>query len=108
MATVETCSPELTTADIAKQRDNHPSAAIRWITRGACLRNGNRIKLRAIRTPGGWRVRQEWLDEFLAVLTNDRQEPDSVLVGERTRRGLSLMRRAQLDRVDRALAAEGY
>jgi hypothetical protein len=44
----------------------------RQILHGAKLRNGSRQKLRAIRTPGGWVLTREAIDEFLAVLTADR------------------------------------
>jgi hypothetical protein len=49
-----------------------PSAATRWITDGVALRDGQRLKLKAIRLPGGYRTTEQWLDEFVAALTRDR------------------------------------
>jgi hypothetical protein len=44
--------------------------------RGALLLDGSPLFLRYIALPGGYRVKQEWLDEFLDVLTADRQRAD--------------------------------
>jgi hypothetical protein len=73
MVTTETC-PEiyLSPADISRTLGNHPSAAVRWMRRGAVLSNGDRLFLRFVRLPGGYRVKPEWLDAFLAALTEDR------------------------------------
>jgi hypothetical protein len=60
---------------IGRELDCHPSAPLRWITRGAQLATGERVKLLAVRTPGGWRVQREDLDAFLAILTTDRLPP---------------------------------
>jgi hypothetical protein len=49
-----------------------PSAATRWIVSGAALRDGTRLKLKAIRLPGGFRTTRQWLDEFIEALTRDR------------------------------------
>jgi hypothetical protein len=67
----------LTPGAIARELGVHPSAPLRWIQRGALLSSGDRVKLTALRTPGGWRVRREDLDQFLRVLTADRLPPDS-------------------------------
>ena len=50
----------------------HISTMIRWATRGARLRDGSRMRLRAIKTPGGWRSCAAWVDEFFDALTRDR------------------------------------
>jgi hypothetical protein len=50
----------------------HPSSLTRQILRGAKLRDGSRLRLRAIKTPGGWVLTREAIDEFLAALTADR------------------------------------
>jgi hypothetical protein len=73
MATVQT-SPEsyLAPADISRILGNHPSAPVRWMRRGTVLSDGTRLFLRFVRLPGGYRVKPEWLDEFLAALTADR------------------------------------
>jgi hypothetical protein len=108
MATAAIEKAYLAPADIARRLNNHPSAAIRWITRGAVLSNGQRLKLRALRSPGGWLVKPEWLDEFLQSLTEDRQLAGDESASPRPRPRLSAQRRAELERVDRALASEGY
>ena len=75
-----------------------PSAVTRWILAGAALRDGTRLKLKAIRLPGGFRTTQEWVDEFIETLTRDRTGASmpSEAVGERARRA------------EMALAAEGW
>ncbi len=62
----------LTCSQIAHLLGLHPSAPQRWIMKGSVLSSGAREKLQALATPGGWRVKREWLDHFLAVLTADR------------------------------------
>jgi hypothetical protein len=52
----------------------HLSSAIRWITRGVKARNGQRIRLRALKTPGGWLSCSDWLLEFFEQQTLDRME----------------------------------
>jgi hypothetical protein len=65
----------LSPSHIARILNCHPSAPVRWIQGGSLLSSGVRLKLQAVRTPGGWRVRREWLDQFLAALTADRSRP---------------------------------
>jgi hypothetical protein len=74
MATIET-RPKLylAPADIARELDRHPSAVVRWMRQGAILSDGTRLFLRFVRLPGGYRVRPEWLNEFLSGLTADRK-----------------------------------
>ena len=50
----------------------HPASGSRWILRGKKLSDGSVIRLRATRTPGGLRVRDEDMDEFLEAITADR------------------------------------
>ncbi len=50
----------------------HISSCCRWIQKGIRLRSGERLRLRAIRTPSGWLCSRTWMDEFLAALTRDR------------------------------------
>jgi hypothetical protein len=49
-----------------------PGTMIRWINKGAKLRGGGRLKLRATRSPGGWLTSEAWIREFLDALTADR------------------------------------
>jgi hypothetical protein len=65
----------LTPVVIARTHDCHPSAVVRWIQKGTPLSTGSRLRLAAVRTPGGWRVRPEDLEQFLEVLTADRLCP---------------------------------
>jgi hypothetical protein len=50
----------------------HTSSLVRWIKRGTRRRDGSRIRLRAVRAPGGWRTTEDWLSEFYGALTRDR------------------------------------
>jgi hypothetical protein len=51
-----------------------PAAILRWIRAGVKTKDGRRIKLQAIRTPGGWLTRADWIDAFLDSLTCDGAE----------------------------------
>jgi hypothetical protein len=53
-------------------RPVHVATVTRWIIQGARLRDGTRLRLRAVRLPGRWVVEPEAVDEFLATLTADR------------------------------------
>jgi hypothetical protein len=71
-------SASLTTTDIALKCGCHPSAPVRWIQRGAMLSDGRRLKLRATRLPGSWRVCRGDLEQFLDALTRDRQHETDI------------------------------
>jgi hypothetical protein len=49
-------------------RPLHVSAAHRWIITGIRAANGTRVKLRAVRLPGGFMTTAAWMKEFLAAL----------------------------------------
>jgi hypothetical protein len=53
-------------------RPIHPASIIRWIVDGVRLTNGARLRLRAARWPGGWRIADDDLDDFVAAVTADR------------------------------------
>jgi hypothetical protein len=53
------------------------STATTWITRGIKSRNGDRIRLRALRLPAGWMTSHDWLLEFFEALTLAAVEADS-------------------------------
>jgi hypothetical protein len=84
----------LTTSQVAHILGCHPSACVRWIQKGTLLSDGVRLKLEALATPGGWRVRREWLDAFLERITVDRagtpnttpETPKSIPKSERVAR----------------------
>jgi hypothetical protein len=50
----------------------HNSTWIRWATKGVRLSNGSRLRLRALKSPGGWRCCEAWAQEFFDALTADR------------------------------------
>jgi hypothetical protein len=78
MATAEaSLETYLTPADIGRHTKNSPSAPIRWIQKGALLNDRSRLRLQAVRTPGGWRIRRDWLDDFLEAIADDRRRPDT-------------------------------
>src|SRR4051812_36510170 len=53
-------------------RETHVSSVIRWITVGVRLSDDARLRVRATRTPGGWRITDADMDAFLAAVTEDR------------------------------------
>ena len=62
--------------DVARLLGKHPNSVIRWIMQGALLSTGQKLRLQAVRSPGGWLIQKSWVDAFLADLTADRQRPD--------------------------------
>src|SRR5262245_973458 len=50
----------------------HRNTVRRWILKGALLRDGTRLKLRALRTPGQWLVEPDALRRFMKALRADR------------------------------------
>jgi hypothetical protein len=50
----------------------HSCTLTRHILKGTRLKDGTVLKLRAKRTPGGWVVSREDIDEFIDRLTRDR------------------------------------
>jgi hypothetical protein len=83
----------------------HPSTLTRWITKGVRKADGTLTKLRACRSPGGWKVTEEALDEFLDELTR-------AALGETTPTNApavrtSARRQRELKRVDRQLDKAG-
>jgi hypothetical protein len=55
----------------------HTSSLVRWITKGTRRRDGSRLRLRAVRAPGGWRTTESWVLEFYDALTRDRLGVDA-------------------------------
>jgi hypothetical protein len=83
--------PSLTVSRAARRHGVSPSAITRWIVEGALLRSGQRLKLRAIRLPGGYRTTALWLDQFISILTEDRTRAPapSELVEERAEQSIA-------------------
>ncbi len=68
-----------TASRMAPGRDGSPAhvaTLTRWIVKGTRLRDGTRLRLEAVRTPGGWRTCRQWVEAFLRALTEDRLGPD--------------------------------
>jgi hypothetical protein len=61
----------ISVSEAGRRRGASTSAVTRWIVAGTPLRDGTRLKLKAIRLPGGFRTTQAWLDEFIDILTRD-------------------------------------
>jgi hypothetical protein len=53
-------------------RGVHVNTVRRWILLGALLRDGTRLQLRAVRTPGRWLVEPDAVREFMETLRADR------------------------------------
>jgi hypothetical protein len=49
-----------------------PTTVTRWVVVGVRLRDGSRLKLPAVRYPGGWRIAEDDFEQFIARLTADR------------------------------------
>jgi hypothetical protein len=108
MATVETSDrPYRTTNEIARQLEKHPSWVIRQIKEGTLSKSG-RIRLKAVRAPGSWLIKPEWLDEFLEAVAADRLQADDTDTQPAPRARLSTKRRAELEQVDATFAKEGW
>jgi hypothetical protein len=52
-------------------------SAVQWVTRGVKTRGGQRVRLRALKTPGGWMCSSDWILEFFEALTLACIEADS-------------------------------
>jgi hypothetical protein len=71
----------LTLARTAKQFPSHkadgsvhPATVTRWIIKGVRNGHGQRVFLQAVRSPAGWLVRPEWIDQFLKACTAGRTD----------------------------------
>jgi hypothetical protein len=54
-------------------RPRHYSAALRWVLRGIRLRNGERVRLEAVKIGAGWLTSREAFARFLAAQTPTNQ-----------------------------------
>ncbi len=84
----------------------HVATLGRWRDPGVLARDGSRIRLRCVRLPSGWRTTIEWVNQFLAALTADRDDqgnptPPAPLSQTPARR------RREIERATRELAAAG-
>ena len=76
-------SDYLRPVDVARELGKHPSVVNRWMTKGTKLSSGERLRLEAVRTPGGWLTRREWLDAYLKALTEDYRREDTTVPATR-------------------------
>jgi hypothetical protein len=94
--------PFLIPSGVARQLGVHPSAVIRWMTKGTLLSDGSRLRLQHIKLPGSYRIRQQWVDDYLAALASDREHPgESPQIAKPARF-------ARVEQMNVALAAAGF
>jgi hypothetical protein len=67
------------------------TAVTRWIEGGAKLRDGSRLRLRAVRFPAGWRTTDQWLAEFISALTADKTSTPTRANEDSSRRANSVL-----------------
>jgi len=60
---------EFSTSQAARQVQTAPSTIFRWIVHGVRIPGGQRLRLRAKRIGGAWRVEKAALDDFIRLLT---------------------------------------
>ena len=58
--------------DVGRALKRHPASVIRWILNGVALSTGERLRLRAQKSPSSWLIKQSDLDAFLNAITTDR------------------------------------
>jgi hypothetical protein len=69
-----------------------PTTVVRWIVNGVRRRDGGRLRLPALRYPGGWRIAEDDFERFIAALTQDRTgAPPSPLVEARAGRAMAAL-----------------
>jgi hypothetical protein len=60
---------------------------MRWVKRGVLSRSGKRVKLSAVKMPGGWMTTQAFIDDFISALNVDESGNRPVHIAqERARR----------------------
>jgi hypothetical protein len=84
----------------------HIASAIRWCTKGVRAQDGSRIRLQALKTPGGWMSRNDWILAFFERMTADRVAASDSPSGQPLPVSPA-QRRREIARADRALDAAG-
>jgi hypothetical protein len=69
---LEPVSRYLSPDQIALRLAVHHNTVIRWLRDGVRFSDGKRRRPEAIRTPGGWRILEDHLFEFLESVKADR------------------------------------
>jgi hypothetical protein len=82
----------------------HIASAIRWCTKGVRAHDGSRIRLQALKTPGGWMSRGAWVMDFFERMTADRVAAADSATGAPLPVSPA-QRRREIARADRALDA---
>jgi hypothetical protein len=54
----------------------HHNTVIRWLRDGVVFSDGRRRRPQSLRTPGGWRVREDHFFDWLEAVRVDRARPD--------------------------------
>jgi hypothetical protein len=77
MSTVEAPAKYRAPAELALLISVHDNTIIRWLRDGVLFSDGKRRRPEAIRTPGGWRVREDHFWQFLDAVKADRASEPS-------------------------------
>jgi hypothetical protein len=82
----------------------HHNTVIRWLRDGVRFSDGKRRRPEALRTPGGWRVREDHFWAFLEAVKADRTRPDADEAPEVPKP----VRSQRVARLNERLAAAGF
>ncbi len=89
-------------AATARQVGVAPTTVWRWVRQGAQTLNGEKVRLKATKWPGGWRIDPADLEQFLVALNCDEQPETTPPPTERA------SARPEVVRADQALEASGW
>jgi hypothetical protein len=89
------------------KKPTHPQTVVKWVVVGRKAPDGRIIRLRATRFPSGWKILPEELEAFFAELTAARLGVEDPSEPSAPPAPTTAARRRELERVDRALDAEG-
>jgi hypothetical protein len=101
---LKTVSRYLSPDQIAVLLAIHVNTVHRWLRDGVARSSGGRLRPESVRTPGGWRVREDHLWVFLDAVKADRTRPDTEEAPEVPRP----IRSQRAARLDEKLAAAGF
>lgn len=76
-------------------RHPNPTTLLRWVIRGAKARDGRRVRLDAVKLPGGWRTSAEALGRFLAAIGPEEPAPARPSPAARRKAGEAAGRRLE-------------
>jgi hypothetical protein len=102
MSSVEAPARYLSPSQIAVLLNVHDNTVNRWCRDGVRFSDGRRRRPELIRTPGGWRIREDHLWQFLDAVKADRTaEPSDAPEATRSARG------ARIEQMEAGFAAIG-